>query len=124
MITQLLDNPVCWLILLLAFYCYQQVLMSYLNRHSQSAQQRDAQHEMTALFINALPLLGLLGTISGLLDCFLGLAEQGVSGERVTAGIADALLTTQLGLTCAIPAWLIHYVIKVRLALPTHSIQE
>ncbi|TNC90028.1 MAG: hypothetical protein CSH36_12095 [Thalassolituus sp.] len=35
--------------------------------------------------------------------------QYGFTGtELFSAGIGDALLTTQLGLLCAVPAWLIH----------------
>ena len=53
-------------------------------------------------------LLGLLGTISGLLDTFHAMS-QGAALDQESAlsqGIADALWTTQLGLVIAIPAWL------------------
>ena len=61
----------------------------------------------TGILIGALPLLGLLGTIAGLLECFAGIANTGASNELVSSGIAKALLTTQLGLLCAIPGWLL-----------------
>ena len=57
-------------------------------------------------------MLGLFGTIVGLLECFIGMASDGVSSELVSGGIGDALLTTQLGITCAIPAWLLHAYVK------------
>lgn len=70
------------------------------------------KHDFTAVLIGALPLLGLLGTITGLLDCFAGIANQGADGSQISAGIGDALLTTQLGLVCAIPAWLLQAWVK------------
>lgn len=66
------------------------------------------QQECSGRLIAALPLLGLLGTIIGLLKCFSGIAAGGASSELVGGGIADALLTTQLGIICAVPAWLLH----------------
>jgi len=51
------------------------------------------------------PLLGLLGTIGGLVDAFthIGVAQQ-VSIAVIAPGIADALITTLAGLLVAIPA--------------------
>lgn len=55
------------------------------------------------------PMLGLLGTVSGIMHSFGGLAVSGASGQDMLAmGIAEALLTTAFGLIVAIPA-LIYY---------------
>jgi biopolymer transport protein ExbB len=69
---------------------------------------------LTGILIGALPLLGLLGTIIGLLTCFKGIASYGADGALLSGGIADALLTTQLGLVCAIPGWLLQTYIRSR----------
>jgi biopolymer transport protein ExbB len=55
-----------------------------------------------------LPLLGLLGTIIGLLDVFHQMAvERGLDPTTlVSSGIADALFTTQVGLLTVVPGWL------------------
>jgi len=51
------------------------------------------------------PLMGLLGTVLGIMQSFLGIAEGG-SGNiaAVAPGIADALVATAAGLFAAIPA--------------------
>jgi biopolymer transport protein TolQ len=51
------------------------------------------------------PLLGLLGTVLGVMDAFLGIASRG-SGNlaAVAPGVAAALITTVGGLAVAIPA--------------------
>lgn len=58
------------------------------------------------VLIAAAPLLGLLGTVAGMLISFDGLA--GSSGgepiDDISAGISKALVTTQAGLVIAIPA--------------------
>lgn len=110
MIEQLSGNWVCWAIICLALYCYHQLFLQYLRLDFGAASFQPGTVQFNSLLINALPLLGLLGTIMGLLDCFTGLAAEGVKGERVTRGIADALLSTQLGLICAIPGWLLQYI--------------
>ena len=51
------------------------------------------------------PLLGLLGTVLGIIDVFHGLAEQGANADsgQLAGGIWEALLTTAVGLCVAIP---------------------
>jgi len=58
------------------------------------------------------PFVGLLGTTMGIVNSFTGMATSGASGglAAVSAGIAEALLTTALGLLVAIPAvWFYNY---------------
>lgn len=51
------------------------------------------------------PLLGLLGTVIGVMNSFLGVAQVGsASIAAVAPGIAEALVTTVAGLAVAIPA--------------------
>ena len=51
------------------------------------------------------PLLGLLGTVLGVMDAFLGIAAGGSGNLAVVApGVAEALITTVAGLAVAIPA--------------------
>ena len=51
------------------------------------------------------PLLGLLGTITGMIIAFESIASSGTGDPRVVAGgISQALLTTATGLIIAIPA--------------------
>jgi biopolymer transport protein ExbB/TolQ len=54
------------------------------------------------------PFIGLLGTVIGIINAFRGMAASGAGGlGSVSAGIAEALVTTALGLFVAIPAvWL------------------
>jgi biopolymer transport protein ExbB len=53
-----------------------------------------------------LPLLGLLGTVSGMIDTFEVLAQFGQSNARGTAGgISQALLTTMAGLMTALSGY-------------------
>ncbi len=54
----------------------------------------------------AAPLAGLLGTVSGMLVTFSGLATSSTAKpiDKISVGIAEALITTQAGLLIAIPA--------------------
>jgi len=51
------------------------------------------------------PLMGLLGTVSGMIETFasLGTMEMFKSGGGIAGGISQALLTTQLSLIVAVP---------------------
>src|SRR5215469_15017218 len=51
------------------------------------------------------PFVGLLGTVFGILNAFIGISHQHVTGlAAVAGGIAEALVTTAFGLFVAIPA--------------------
>ncbi|MDH4872631.1 MotA/TolQ/ExbB proton channel family protein [Pseudomonas sp. BN515] len=72
-------------------------------------------HELER-YLNALgtiaamaPLLGLLGTVFGMIEIFGGFMENGMANAPVLAGgIAKALVTTAAGLIVAIPAVFFH----------------
>tara|TARA_Y100001949_G_scaffold76234_1_gene64622 strand:+ start:2640 stop:3323 length:684 start_codon:yes stop_codon:yes gene_type:complete len=57
------------------------------------------------------PFVGLLGTVVGIINAFVGIAATGSGGiGAVSAGIAEALVETALGLVVAIPAvWFYNY---------------
>ncbi|MBI1876576.1 MAG: MotA/TolQ/ExbB proton channel family protein [Acidobacteria bacterium] len=57
------------------------------------------------------PFVGLLGTVVGIINAFTGIAATGSGGlGAVSAGIAEALVETALGLVVAIPAvWFYNY---------------
>jgi biopolymer transport protein ExbB/TolQ len=57
----------------------------------------------------AAPLLGLLGTVSGMIETFEVINTRGTGDARaLSGGIAEALVTTEMGLWIAIPAVLVH----------------
>ena len=61
------------------------------------------------------PLMGLLGTVIGMLTTFSGLAGgSGQTVDLVADGIRVALITTQTGLTIAIPGYLLIYSVVKR----------
>ena len=57
------------------------------------------------------PFVGLFGTVVGIVNAFTGMAATGSGGlAAVSAGIAEALVTTAAGLAVAIPAvWAFNY---------------
>lgn len=61
------------------------------------------------------PLLGLLGTVLGMIKIFDVIALQGTgSAEALSSGIAEALLTTAAGLVVAIPTQIFYFIAKAR----------
>lgn len=57
------------------------------------------------------PFVGLLGTTIGVVNAFTGMANAGTGGlAAISAGIAEALITTAIGIGVALPAvWLYNY---------------
>jgi len=62
------------------------------------------------------PLLGLLGTVIGMIKVFTAIMIQGTGNANVLAGgISEALITTAAGLTVAIPAVVFHRMYQRRI---------
>ncbi|MFZ9886840.1 MAG: MotA/TolQ/ExbB proton channel family protein [Myxococcota bacterium] len=59
--------------------------------------------------VTVAPLLGLLGTVSGMIETFDALADMALFTQSggVAGGVSQALLTTQVGLTVAVPGLLL-----------------
>jgi biopolymer transport protein ExbB/biopolymer transport protein TolQ len=57
------------------------------------------------------PFVGLLGTTMGIVNSFTGMAASGAGGiSAIAAGVAEALITTAIGIGVAIPAvWSFNY---------------
>ncbi len=76
------------------------------------------------------PFVGLLGTCMGIVASFEAMSSQGASGglAGIAGGIAEALITTALGLLVAIPAvWFYNYFttkVEYLTAEMTHSSKE
>ena len=71
------------------------------------------------------PLLGLLGTVSGMITLFKVITDVGTNDARILAGgISEALVTTQTGLIIAIPILLIHGFLSEKLDAITADLQS
>ena len=73
------------------------------------------------LLSSVAPLLGLLGTVTGMIVTFQAITLFGTGDPKLMAGgISQALVTTVLGLTAAIPLVLLHSIAQTR----SRSIQQ
>jgi biopolymer transport protein ExbB len=67
---------------------------------------------------NTAPLIGLLGTVWGIMRAFHDMARTGSAGPSVVAaGVAEALFTTAAGLLVAVPAVLLYNHLVRRMAV-------
>jgi biopolymer transport protein TolQ len=81
-------------------------------------QSTNLEHRLSWLVVAAGsgPFLGLLGTVWGIMDAFFRIGNQASAGLNVVApGIAEALMTTGVGLLVALPAAASHQILASRL---------
>ena len=106
------------------------VLMAGISRHNKSRQQiKEAIEDVGRLeaanlerFLTILgtiagiaPLLGLLGTVTGMIKAFSVISHAGIGNPQMLAGgISEALITTATGLTVAIPAFVFYKLLRSR----------
>ena len=63
------------------------------------------------------PLLGLFGTVVGMIEMFLGILDHGIGdANQLAGGIGQALISTAAGLCLAIPALLLHRYFRGKVA--------
>jgi biopolymer transport protein TolQ len=95
------------------------------------AKEVSAERDLMARFITWLatvgsvsPLLGLLGTVLGVMDAFIGIAAGGSGNiSAVAPGVAEALVTTVVGLAVAIPAVIAYNLFVSRLGVFTGELE-
>jgi biopolymer transport protein ExbB len=65
----------------------------------------DRRTRFLGTLVTAAPLMGLLGTVLGMLQTFLGISTSGGSetADVIAGGISEALVTTETGLVIALP---------------------
>lgn len=70
------------------------------------------------------PMLGLLGTVTGLLKAFMAMYHGGPDASTMLSyGVAEALLTTILGLMVAIPSWMFYNIMVSRVEFYVREIE-
>ncbi|MBI2566238.1 MAG: MotA/TolQ/ExbB proton channel family protein [Candidatus Schekmanbacteria bacterium] len=81
--------------------------MEYVGR--QEAAALDRYVGVLATVASVSPLLGLLGTVKGMIDVFQSISVHGVGDPlALSSGISEALLTTAAGLVVGIPTLVAH----------------
>jgi biopolymer transport protein ExbB len=111
------DNFVVWGIVALALFCYiVEIDLILAERDAQWQHQASTWLSVLPILVSAMPLLGLLGTVNGLLTTFRTMASSVVVNQLdfVSTGVADALVTTQLGMITAIPGLLLYTYLRGR----------
>jgi biopolymer transport protein ExbB len=69
-----------------------------------------------SVIITTAPVLGLLGTVLGLMDVFSAIAMEGtLKAELLSAGISKALITTVAGLALSVPLMFIHQYLESKI---------
>ena len=74
----------------------------------------------------ATPLIGLLGTILGLLNAFQQISAHGgyATAAEIAGGVYESLLTSAAALTVAIPAFVAHSYLSARVNAALHDIER
>ena len=81
--------------------------------------------DLTKTLIKLCPLLGLLGTVLGMLEVFDAVAATGSNNPRSTAsGVSKATVTTMAGMVVAIAGMLITSVVSRRLTAEGHKLNQ
>ena len=96
-------GPLMWVITVLGLgqgLCIAFLLLSLRRAHWQRA--ADLLAPLRAV-VAVVPLLGLLGTVGGMVLCFSGVSGQQFDSAALGAGVAQALYTTHYALAIAIP---------------------
>ncbi len=70
--------------------------------------------KFTTSLVLVAPLLGLLGTVGGMIETFDSLAEMALFSQSggIAGGISKALFTTQMGLAVAVPGYFLTALLK------------
>ena len=82
------------------------------------AEEREIRkfNRLIITIVSAAPLLGLLGTVSGMIETFDSLGDMSLFSQSggIAGGISQALITTQMGLAVAIPGLIVNGVLLRR----------
>lgn len=96
---------------------YDDVMAAFEELRAHELPPLDRDLKFITVAIAAAPLWGLLGTVTGMLTTFDGLAKGG-GGDKtmnvVAGGISEALITTETGLMIALPGYFLHYLLTSR----------
>ena len=85
----------------------------------------ESRLNLLASIISISPMLGLLGTVTGMIRAFTNISKYGTGDAAIVAdGIAEALLTTAAGLMIAIPVIVVYNYLNRRLEKMENEIDD
>ena len=85
----------------------------------------ESRSNLLASVISISPMLGLLGTVTGMIRAFTNISKYGAGDAAIVAdGIAEALLTTAAGLMIAIPVIVVYNYLNRRLEKMENEIDD
>lgn len=92
---------------------------------TQETSPYESRLNLLASVISISPMLGLLGTVTGMIRAFTNISKYGTGDATIVAdGIAEALLTTAAGLMIAIPVIVIYNYLNRRLEKMENEIDD
>lgn len=116
-----IESPIVWVVFVVAAISYALLIdLCFFSKLSVEWFVRAGSwNQVIKVQLASLPLLGLLGTIVGLLSTFdvLSTSSHLNISEFTTSGISHALITTQLGLLLVVPGWLLQLFLQKRMSL-------
>jgi len=96
--------------------------------HVGSREVRELERFLPTLFLisNVAPLLGMFGTVTGMIRAFQAIQSLGgkVNASVLAGGLWEAMLTTAMGLSVAIPAMIAHNYLQGKVHQAVADIQE
>jgi len=85
----------------------------------------DTRISLLLLVGSSAPLIGMTGTVTGMIRAFAAMSSAGaLQGSVVAGGISEALITTAAGLLIAVPAVIAYNYFSTRLEKTTIRIEE
>jgi biopolymer transport protein ExbB len=86
----------------------------------------DQGHTLVMGIVMVAPLLGLLGTVSGMIETFDSLGDMSLFTQSggIAGGISQALVSTQLGLVVAVPGLLAGRLLKSKADLRKKQLEQ
>ena len=106
-------GPVMWPILALSVFGL--AILVWKAFEFRAGRRTDKGLVIVSTIITAEPMLGILGTVVGIMQTFSALNSAAGSPLAATAGIGEALITTAAGLIIAVPAVAAYYLLKNRI---------
>lgn len=100
----------------------EEALFSELNKTNATIQTRI--NYLSVLGV-CTPMIGLVGTVTGMMSAFATLGTSGVGDpSKLSGAIGEVLVATASGLAVAVPAFMVFYILRNRLQGSMHGLQE